>query len=180
MQSKTAAVRNHSRGWQRLLRISDTQLKSAESKFYGAISQNFFFWAITLQKRLLWFPKTPRRYLKKPKQTSKMIKYTFQSFPIQQRDPAADSTLVLASTYSYCSVPLGSSPVHHPLTQLDLSSAAQGFLPQQHSQKAQHLLPSPWSRQDSLYLLPSCGLKLKDSYLLRHNPSLSFPDTTPP
>lgn len=43
MQSKTAAVRNHNKGLHRLPRISETQLKSAESKFYRAVSQNFIF-----------------------------------------------------------------------------------------------------------------------------------------
>lgn len=53
--------------------------------FTEHIASNIFFWAIALQKRLLWFPKTPWHYLKKPKQTSKIIKYTFHSFPIEQR-----------------------------------------------------------------------------------------------
>lgn len=42
MQSKTAAVSNHNKGLQRLLRISETQLKSAESKFYRAVRILFF------------------------------------------------------------------------------------------------------------------------------------------
>lgn len=141
MRSNTAAVRNHSKGLLRLLRISDMNLQNPKFTEQSARILLFLLSSHTLPPQILCdedatLPKVFNNLgffsvISQTPERSTCWRDTFVgSVPKSCKATCWES----ASTYSYCSVRLRSqsiapAPCTRSLTQLDGSSAAQGSLP---------------------------------------------------